>query len=257
MGDFTVQTGISERHSMATFLRLFALKKIENDYDRILYLDADVSIRHGDVGVFWDVDMGGRPAAAVRDWTNWGNIKRHSQRYFDQLGVSMQDGGYFNSGFLLVNGPVWTEMDITQRVYNFLEEHPDKCRYHDQSALNGVLAGQWAEVSPLWNWQTKVLHHILMIETCDPHLVHFNARRKPWRDRDRLLGNEFRGPMIELADKVGWEVFDRPYSRGPMRPRNARIRSKHLAELYASMPNYLEHTRKYINRSDFLDSPKD
>lgn len=253
MGDFTVKTGITDRYSMATFLRLFALRKIEADYKRILYLDADITLRHGDVGVFWDADLGGRPAAAVRDWFNWGPVKPLNARYAASLGIDAARDGYFNSGYLLVDGPEWCRGGITQKVLNFLDERPDLCRFHDQSALNYVLQGQWAEVSPLWNWQTKVLHHILMIESRNPHVIHFNARRKPWRDPDRLISAGLKDPLIYLADQVGWDVFKEKNQLGPMRPRRELIRAKTMADLYETLPQYHAKVWPYLSRTDFVD----
>lgn len=253
MGDFSVKTGITERYSMATFLRLFALEKIADNYDRILYLDADIAVRHGDVNIFWDVDMQGKPAAAVRDWINWGFIKTHNRNYMEALGATQENGGYFNSGFLLIDCKEWQRLDLTNAVKAFLDEKPELCQYHDQSALNGVLAGNWAEVSPYWNWQTKVLHHILMIEARDPNIVHFNARRKPWRDRDRLLGYEFKGPMMDLANEVGWDAFNDVYSAGTMRPRKELIRAQQLSKLYNTLPLYIKTVKPFLYRTDFID----
>ncbi|WP_170335332.1 glycosyltransferase family 8 protein [Ruegeria arenilitoris] len=255
MGDFSVKTGITERYSMATFLRLFAIRKIEADYDRILYLDADVAVRHGDVNVFWEADLGGRPAAAVRDWFNWGPVKPLNAGYMQSLGISEATGGYFNSGYLLVDAKEWARQDLVGEVLCFLDSCPELCRFHDQSALNYVLKGRWAEVSPLWNWQTKILHHILMIETRDPHVIHFNARRKPWRDRERMIGVAFKDPLKDLAHAVGWDAFDDEYSMGPMRRRKERVRAETIAALYQSLPTYMSQIWPYLSREDFIDTP--
>ncbi|MEM7270610.1 MAG: glycosyltransferase family 8 protein [Pseudomonadota bacterium] len=252
-GDFTVKTGVTERHSMATFLRLFAVQKILADYDRILYFDADMTVRHGDVGVFWDADLGGRPTAAVRDWINWGVVRRPNRDYLHGLGISEETGGYFNSGFLLIDAKEWRRLDLIGQILKFLDEEPELCRFHDQSALNYVMKGRWAEVSPLWNWQTKVLHHILLIETRNPYVVHFNARRKPWRDRDRMLGSEFAGPMQRIASKTDWTAFDDDHYAGPMRARREMIRAEELAQLYQTLPEYLETISPYLGRTDFVD----
>lgn len=254
MDGFTVETGITDRYSMATFLRLFALEKIQDDYDRILYLDADIAVRHGDVDIFWTTDLGERPVAAVRDWFNWGKIKPVNQRYMNSLGISQDTGGYFNSGFLLVDAAKWRQENLSDQVRRFLVDQPELCRFHDQSALNYILKSRWAEVSPLWNWQTRVLHHILMIETRDPHIVHFNARRKPWRDRERIINVAFKDPLIHLAKQVGWNAFDDEYSLGPMRVRKEKVRAIETAELYASLPEYLDQIWPYLSRTDFIDT---
>lgn len=256
MGDFSVKTGITERYSMATFLRLFAIRKIETEYNRVLYLDADIAVRHGDVNVFWDVDLGGRPAAAVRDCFNWGHVRPLNANYMQSLGISEETGGYFNSGCILLDMREWAQQDLVGSVLEFLDTQPELCRFHDQSALNYVLKGRWAEISPLWNWQTRILHHILMIETRDPHIVHFNARRKPWRDRERLINVAFKDPLKNLAKKVGWDAFNDEYSMGPMRPRKEQIRAREIAALYQSLPSYMSQIWPYMSRDDFIDTPR-
>lgn len=256
MGDFSVKTDITARYSMATFARMFALEKTQHEYERVLYLDADISVRHGDVGVFWDVDFNGKPAAAVRDCLGWGEIRPTNLRYINSLGSTPESGGYFNGGVLLADCKAFRDQNIVSKARNFLEEKPELCKYHDESAFNAALAGNWSEISYLWNWQMRMLHHILLVETRDPHVVHFNARRKPWRDRDRLLGTEFKGPLMKLADDVGWDAFVDEYSHGQMRPRKERIRATQMRDLYDTLPRHLQWIKAYMNRTDFIDYPE-
>ena len=49
----------------------------------------------------------------------------------------------------------------------------------DQALLNGILRGNWAEMSPLWNWQfTWASSHLLGM--ADPFVIHFIGPTKPW-----------------------------------------------------------------------------
>ena len=49
----------------------------------------------------------------------------------------------------------------------------------DQDLLNGALIGEWAEISPLWNWQYT--RATMLFEAMEgAHVVHFIGAKKPW-----------------------------------------------------------------------------
>ncbi len=41
----------------------------------------------------------------------------------------------------------WLNLDVTTKVLRFIEENPDKLRFHDQDALNAVLHDRWTLVA--------------------------------------------------------------------------------------------------------------
>ena len=170
----------------AAMLRLFALEDLAGAYRRVIYLDGDVFQAWGSLADVLALPETGRPLAAVRDRSHWPDDRRlHQQKTYvaalhPKIGVN-----YFNSGMMVVNGPVWAGGRYSQLALDFYNRHPDLCRYGDQSALNAAVEGNWDSLSPGWNWQMSKISYPLLSGR-RPRLVHFTGPTKPWSDRLRL-----------------------------------------------------------------------
>ena len=68
----------------------------------------------------------------------------------------------------------------------------------DQALVNGVLDGEWTEISPLWNWQfTWASAHLTAM--ADPCLIHFIGPEKPWLARSAgIVPMRYRAPYAGL-----------------------------------------------------------
>lgn len=68
----------------------------------------------------------------------------------------------------------------------------------DQALVNGVLDGEWTEISPLWNWQfTWASAHLTAM--ADPCLIHFIGPEKPWLARSAgIVPMRYRAPYADL-----------------------------------------------------------
>ncbi len=53
------------------YLRLLLPEILADQYDRILYLDIDLTVLHGDIDRLIGADMLNKPIAAVRDYNQW------------------------------------------------------------------------------------------------------------------------------------------------------------------------------------------
>lgn len=253
MGDFVPSTGFTQRHSIATFARIFAIEKVAKEYDRIIYLDADIAFQHGDISIFWDIDLKDHPIAGVRSPSSWGANSPKTQRYYSNLSPKIVNGQYYNTGFLLLDCNVWKTEGIFDKIVSFLEEFPELCRYHDQSAFNAVFAGRWAEISYLWNWQISNLLNAFLIRTRDPHIIHFNHQVKPWRDPKRLLEPEYKRSLMNLSEAAGLDIFDGWFQRGSMSSKNESNYVRRMADNYNRLPEYLAAITPYLDREDFID----
>ena len=171
----------------AAMLRLFALEELSAAYRRVVYLDGDIFQAWGSLADVLNLPETGRPLAAVRDRSHWADDHRlHQQKTYvaalhPRIGVN-----YFNSGMLVVNGPVWAQGGFSQAALAFFNQHTDLCRYGDQSALNAAVEGDWDSLSPGWNWQMSRISYP-MLSGRRPRLVHFTGPTKPWNDRLRLF----------------------------------------------------------------------
>lgn len=123
---------------------LFRGKNVE----RLLYMDCDM-IAIKDITPLWDLEFNGAIVAAVED-------AGFHQR-LEKMEIPVQSTRYFNSGLMLINLEKWLEQDITKKVLTFIEENPEKLRFHDQDALNAILHDRWIPLHPKWNAQGYIM----------------------------------------------------------------------------------------------------
>lgn len=193
---------LEARRSHAAFLCLMLPRLMAGEYERILYLDADIHLDihpdHGDLGVALALDLHGQAVGAVRDHQMWRTPGR-APKEFARLG--WPNARYLNSGVILFDAPRFEAEGWLDRAVAMAGDPAyarGQVRY-DQSAINLALRGRWTEISPVWNWQYGRATRYAMAHA-EPHLVHFIGSRKPWLDTGRDLPPRFRArPHAFLA----------------------------------------------------------
>lgn len=175
---------ISEHFSIANYFRILIPELVDNDIDKILFLDSDMVIRRS-VLPLWNIDITRYSHAAVEN-------PRVSSDYKHNLGIS-GDSSYFNSGVLLINLKMWRQLNVIQETMGFITQHPEKIHYVDQDALNYILEKKWLKVEPHWNaqkafFETSVLEDLGVTSEeyhqarYNPAIAHFTGggSSKPW-----------------------------------------------------------------------------
>jgi hypothetical protein len=162
--------------TQVVYLRLALPEALARDYRRLLYLDADVFVQRGDFRALMAVDLGPHPIAAVRDNAQW-RTPRRRPRQFRRLGIGAAP--YFNAGVMLIDVAGYTDAGVLERCVEIGRAHSAVMIRHDQNLLNAVLRGDWAELSPLWNWQYTWASRLTEAME-DANIVHFIGPRKPW-----------------------------------------------------------------------------
>jgi lipopolysaccharide biosynthesis glycosyltransferase len=109
-------------------------------------------------------------------WNDVGETGREIAAYFADLRID-ESKGYFNAGVLKCRADEWAS--ICQDCLLYLKDHLSLCRYHDQSALNAVVASKRVRLSPAWNFQTPYWGWG-MADIEAPRLLHFVGGGKPW-----------------------------------------------------------------------------
>jgi lipopolysaccharide biosynthesis glycosyltransferase len=171
-----------KRLSNATLARLLLPEQLSERYDRILYLDADVIIA-GDVGSIFSLDTGKYALAAVpaaRFWAGSAAERTETIAHFRSLGLS-EPYRYFNSGVLYIDVAKWNRAAIGRRALEFIRRNPSVCIWPDEDALNAVLDGAVAELSPLWNMRARAWCHRRVRAAAAPVIVHYDGPSKPWQ----------------------------------------------------------------------------
>lgn len=235
----------------AAYLRLAAIQNLAQSYRRVIYLDADIFLDHGCIAELTEVPLTARPLAAVRDWIQWRSDGpkwfRHS--YYPRIVPS--GGGYFNSGLLVVNSEVFRERGIGDAAHRFLSDHPELCKYHDQTALNAVVNGEWDELSPLWNWQIRP-KNAFAIDSRRPRLIHTAGALKPWNDTFRLLPSRFDLTMRAYFASVGLgDEYSAAWPDTYSRPAEFQ-RAKKLSRQPRDYQVLNEKLAAYLDRTDFV-----
>lgn len=204
---------LDARRTEASYLRLALPAAFMGEYRRLLYLDADVFVQGGDFSALLDVDLGPHPLGAVRDNMQWRTPTRRPPS-FQRLGLGAVP--YFNSGVQLIDIDKFNSQDVLARCLDFAARHPPEQIGLDQELVNAVLHGDWAELSPVWNWQYTWASR-LTEAMVGAHIVHFIGAKKPWKHNGGELPLKFRqayrtflaahypdGPTVDGEDLPPW-----------------------------------------------------
>ena len=135
----TIQKGANI--SLASYIRLFVADLVPKDLEKILYLDCDVICR-GPIDEFFRIPMDGATVLGARDFIAAENGFR--------LGVDT----YINAGVLMIDLARWREQEIPSAIIKYLGDNIgsyERLRFHDQDAINAVLAGRIRYVDSRWN----------------------------------------------------------------------------------------------------------
>lgn len=189
---------LDARRSLATYMGVFLARALGSVYRRILVLDADVIVNGGDFGRLLGADMGKHALAAVRDNRQWRNPAKRTP---DQRALGRPGRPYFNAGVELIDTTAWAAQDVPSRLAEFARTRLSGLG-RDQALSNGVLDGDWAELSPLWNWQYTWASSLLA-GIADPFIVHFIGPAKPWRtEAAGVVPPRWRAPYAALPDDI-------------------------------------------------------
>lgn len=175
--------------TLAAYFRIFIPDLLPPTLERAIYLDGDLIVR-GSLRALWEVDLGGRAVAAVRD------PLRTAQDVHDRyvkLGLP-HHAHYFNSGVLVLDLAKWRAERLPARIAQFVVDHPERISWNDQDALNAILHDDYAALPMEWNFQRRMCHMLprdLGLSVAEylrlrrsPRIVHFTEEIKPWSWRD-------------------------------------------------------------------------
>ena len=190
--------------TVAAMARLWLDDLLTPDVTRFLYLDSDIEIT-SDIRPLLNMSLHDKSFLAGMDLPfliegESGSRAGWYKRYLKGLGLE-SGSDYFNSGVMLVDRSAW--QDIGREAVSFFKKYPERCQYHDQSALNAVAKAQRGKLSPKWNYTTDFMSELdPRTKGFDVALWHYTGFPKPWQasttpwkpwvaDPDRDLISEF------------------------------------------------------------------
>lgn len=177
------------RLTSATLVKLTLAHIFADQYDRILYLDSDLTI-HADLSVLFKLALDGNAVAANRRAIihRTEADKAAAEAHFSALGMT-RPFHYFNSGVLLIDVDAWNGQDLTFRSLDFIAQNRELCQLPDEDSLNAVLNGRFTALSPVWNMPPRRPPFMQFHELADPAIIHYSGDDKPWKrfGRDKPL----------------------------------------------------------------------
>ena len=178
------------RLSNAVFRRLFLDRILPDAYERIVSINSDMLIRRPGIGRLAEIDLGDAPIAASYDMIffmdfNGGALARQFLRHRLSLGLDLATP-YFNAGLIAIDRARWGAQQLGERALAAIRARPDRYPFLEQSALNELIAGGFAPLSPRYNFMGDFFL-LDLEELIDPIVLHFVNDPKPW-DLDRWRG---------------------------------------------------------------------
>lgn len=174
----------SNRFGRCTLDRLLVPQFCSGRYEKILYLDADMAVQ-GPLAPLFSLDLEdyGIAASPAGELPELLLSERDQEKQYDQftaLGLS-EPFGYFNAGCMLIDVDWWNREKIGSRALEFLLNNPDRCPFPDENALNAVLDGQHARLSPVWNMRGWTFLVPGTQKFVKPVITHYDGPNKPWK----------------------------------------------------------------------------
>ena len=168
----------------AVFLPFAAVPQLAPHYRRILALDSDIWFEGGDLDRLLRLDLGPHAVAAARDvMFFYGPYNPHAREFRER---GMPAHPYLNSGVILYDTAAFAAQDMERRLLDRAQAEAGKLWLADQTLMNLVLAGRFAELAPAWNWVSTAFLP-LVSQRYPVRLRHFIGEAKPWRDPQRQL----------------------------------------------------------------------
>lgn len=174
--------------SLEAYFRIHIPELLSQDVEKVIYMDPDTIIKE-DIYDLWNIDISDYYLGAV-EWA-FGDNRMSILSIPEQY-------GYFNAGVLLINLEKWRKENVAQRVWDFLNNNPDKIRHMDQDALNAILYDGRLTLDPKWNYTTG--HLLLLRLDIKPAIIHFSGPRKPWTQ-----GHPLEDEYFNYLKKMKWD----------------------------------------------------
>ena len=163
--------------STVTYFRLFAPFIIDDNIDRLLYLDCDI-ICTGDISSLYNMEFRDDIIIACE---NMLPVQRQNYKQMtnERLGLPL-DYDYVNAGVLLINIPEYINYISTKEIGCYIQDKYADLIYQDQDVLNKLFCEKIRICNVVYNYQINTVTRGL--ENDDVVLVHYSEAEKPWLD---------------------------------------------------------------------------
>ena len=170
-------TGGEWTYEMPAMYSRVLIPELFTEYDRVLWLDADIIVMQ-DLTPLFNIDLQGKPCAATPpsrdDWLNAGNYQLENP---NQLPDSYNIRA-ISSGVVLFDIKAWNKTDINEKINQLLLSHI-KFKYVVQGVMSIAIAGNFHELDFTYNAYSHWAHELGMDNV---KILHFIGGHKimPW-----------------------------------------------------------------------------
>ena len=173
-----------QRYPVEIYFRIYAVKYLPSDIDRILYLDADTLVINK-LDELYNMDFEGNYFIATT------HIRKLLHKFNEiRLGIE-KDEPYINTGVLLMNLKELRKIKIEKEEINFIQKNRKKLILPDQDIISTIYGNKIKLVDALkYNLGDRNLNHynlnhpkskIGMKWICkNTVIIHYFGRNKPW-----------------------------------------------------------------------------
>ena len=188
--------------SLFTYAR-FLFPDIFPSLGKVVYIDVDTLIL-GDLAELYSTLIDGYLVAAAvgrgmeRVDHCWGVLN------YKELGIPA-DTPYFNAGVLILDLAKWRNEDFANHCMEYAAKYPEFCIFWDQTVMNTLLAGRFAQLDQKWNQQFNGPDKSYDKEG----ILHYCGPDKPWA-RGNGLPKELNDLFFDELDRTAWRGWRPP-----------------------------------------------
>ena len=172
---------------------------------------------------------------------DWGEAKSCGR-------IGLKNGRYFNSGVLLMDLVKWRQQQLTQKLFQWLEQVGDtKILWGDQDALNGVIDGDFVELPKKYN--CIIINNTVLKAEPEDVIVHYIDYVKPWHIY--YVDSAERQLYWQYAKKSLWDDLQ-PMDGHTVETTIWTARLLHKQGKYTESASYYEALLKYLLQDKYF-----
>ena len=164
--------------SVETYFRLFGPLIIQDNIERLLYLDCDI-ICTDNIIDFYNSDFENKTIIAVDNIENE-EIRGFNKWRNEDLELPI-DNKYINAGVLLIDVNKYKNLYNLENILEYINNNYQILIYQDQDVLNKLFYSEIKLGDIRYNYQINYID--IGNEILNPCLVHYSQRVKPWDNK--------------------------------------------------------------------------
>lgn len=162
--------------SEATYYRLNLQNYFLDQEEILIYLDSDVIFINNPLPLF---------KAHISQLKNSEYViaakTEHSLSKHGEVVLGLNSKKYFNAGVMIIDFKKWKNLNVSDKLYENLNELGEKIVYWDQDVLNHHFDGQYLELDERLNYQVRMEEKkFKKLNIQSMILLHYSGKFKPW-----------------------------------------------------------------------------